>query len=128
MPESILQSKSLRTAQKVFDKLRHDFIIWNIPIGKVDHEIGFVKMKSCYAVTYQEKDGFKINVSSLLFDEYGNVPVEALRNILAHELCHTIDGCFNHGAEWKSYVNCLNEEHRFRINPHPFSKKSTDLF
>lgn len=123
------KEKLLKTSQMIFNKLRHDFVQWGIPISnRIDPVLGFVEMKSCYAVTYQEKDGFKVNVSSLLFDEYGTAPVDALRSILAHELCHTIDGCFNHGAEWRSYVKRLNEEHGFRINPHPFSKKPTDLF
>ena len=128
MADAELTSLSIRRAQTIFNKLRHDLIQWKIPIGTVDPDLGFVRMKSCYAVTYQEKDGFKVNVSSLLFEEYGAVPVDALRSILAHELCHTIKGCFNHGAEWRSYVERLNAEHGFRINPHPFSKKATDLF
>lgn len=128
MENAELTSLSIRRAQAIFNKLRHDLIQWKIPIGTVDPDLGFVRMKSCYAVTYQIDNGFKVNVSSLMFDEYGRAPVDALRSILAHELCHTIDGCFNHGKQWKSYVRLLNEKYGFRINPNPYSTKSTDLF
>lgn len=131
MANAELTSSQTKRAQNVFNKLRHDFAQWGIPVGEVDPVLGFVKMSSCYAVTYKTDNGFKVNVSSLLFDEYGgehDAPVDALRSILAHELCHTIKGCFNHGKEWRAYVKRLNAEHGFRINPHPFSKKPTDLF
>lgn len=131
MANAELTSSQIKRAQTIFNKLRHDFVQWKIPIGKVYPELGFVKMSSCYAVTYLETDGFKVNVSSLLFDEYGNgmdAPADALRSILAHELCHTIDGAFNHGKTWKFWVKKLNEEHGCRINPCPYSKRSTDLY
>lgn len=123
------QDKLLKLSQTIFNKLRHDFVEWNIPISiNLDHTLGFVNMSSCYAVTYKTETGFKVNVSSLLFDEYEKAPHEAIRNVLAHELCHTIKGCFNHGTEWKSYVRYLNALHGFKINPYPFTKKQTDLY
>jgi len=119
----------LKFAQAIFNKLQRDLKRWEIPISdKIDPTLGFVSMGSCYAVTYKDAGAFKVNVSSLLFDEYGHEPSEALRSILAHELCHTIEGCFNHGKEWKRWVMALNEQHGFKINPKPFRKDPTDLF
>lgn len=119
----------LKFAQTIFNNLLADFRRWEVPVsGKIDQTLGFVTMGSCYAVTYKEDSAFKINVSSLLFDAYGDRPSEALRSILAHELCHTINGCFNHGKTWKRWVMMLNEQHGFKINPKPFSKEPTDLF
>lgn len=123
------QQKLLNLSQTIFNRLRHDFVEWNIPISiSIDHTLGFVDMSSCYAVTYKTDTGFKVNVSSLLFEEYEKAPHEAIRNILAHELLHTCQRCFNHGAEWKRYVRSLNAQHGFKINPYPYTKKKADLF
>lgn len=33
---------------------------------------------------------------------------ELIKNVLAHELIHTIPGCFNHGAKFQYYASRLN--------------------
>lgn len=124
-------SDLLTKAQSVFDQLLFDLKWWNVPISEsVCPKLGLIDRKDCYAETCFLKDGrFKVSVSTLLWKEYGrkNLP-EALRNVLAHELCHTIDGCFNHGAMWKYWVKWLNAERGFKINPFPYSAKETELY
>ena len=104
---------------------------WDVPIADtiiLKDEI--VDSPSFYAVTHydEEKHRYEVTVSELIWKEYKRRPSEALRYILMHELCHTIDGCFNHGKKWRQWVERLNEEHGTKINPHPFSAKPTDLF
>ena len=122
-------STERKKVQRIFSNLLFDLKTWKVPVSeKVCPEVGFIDRNDCYAVTYKLDDGrFKVNVTDLIWKEYTNTS-EALKNILAHEFCHTVDGCFNHGALWKYWVNWLNAEHGFRINPHPYSEKPTNLY
>ena len=115
--------------QRVFDHLLVDFKTWGIPISdKIKPEVGYMKRSDAYALTVILEDGsFRISVTSLIWEQY-EVPGEAIRSLLAHELCHTIKGCFNHGKEWKKWVMLLNDKHGFKINPYPYSKKKTVLY
>ena len=92
----------------------------------IDSEVEFVKKNDCYAYCEKEKPGYKIFITTLFYDQYKN-KIEALENILLHELCHTIKGCFNHGKKWKENVLKLNE-HGFKINPHPYTNKQSNLY
>jgi hypothetical protein len=125
--ESAERTSSL--IERVFKKCVYDCHIWKIPISeKIKPTVSRISRKDCYAVTQKLDSGwFQVSVSDLIWEEY-SVPNDALRNILFHELCHTIDGAFNHGKTWKFWVKKLNVEHGCRINPYPYSKKSTDLF
>lgn len=51
------------------------------------------------------KDYFVIEISSFVEDATD----EKLKNIIAHEVLHTVEGCYNHGKKWKSMANALNE-------------------
>lgn len=104
---------------------------WNVPIADtiiLKDEI--VDSESFYAVTHfdEEKHCYEISVSNLIWKQYKRRPIEALHYVLMHELCHTIDGCFNHGKNWRTWVERLNSEHGAKINPHPFTAKPTDLY
>lgn len=115
--------------ERVFRKCVFDCNSWGIPIStKIKPTIKRVSRKDCYAVTTMlDSDWYQICVSDLIWEEY-SVPTEALRNIIFHELCHTIPQCFNHGKQWKFWVKKLNAEHHCRINPYPYSQRKTDLF
>lgn len=104
---------------------------YKIPISNmIDSEVEFVKRNDCYAYCERKRfgnlRGYKIYMTSLFYDEYKKDRAARL-NIILHELCHTIKGCFNHGKKWKENVKKLNE-HGFRVNPYPYSTKQTDLF
>lgn len=88
--------------------------------------------RSFYALTKQlpvevnEPDKFEIIVSHQLFKTFGRRKKKALTNIMMHELIHTVDGCFNHGPEWKKWITMLNDKHGYLINPEPYS--SSDVY
>ena len=115
--------------QRIFDSLLFELHSWGVPISeRICPEVGFVDRNDAYAVTYKlEGDRYKVNITNLIWKEYSNIS-EAVKNILAHECVHTVEGCFNHGALWKYWVNWLNAEHGFKINPRPFSEKPTNLY
>jgi predicted SprT family Zn-dependent metalloprotease len=47
--------------------------------------------------------GYSININATLLDERNSE--DGLMNTILHELAHTVDGCYNHGAKWKKVAN-----------------------
>ena len=104
---------------------------WKIPISNnIVLNSTLVDSDSFYAVTtYDEtKDIYTISISELIWKEYPRRTKFALTQILFHELIHTCPDCFNHGTLWKYWAKWLNAEHRFKINPFPYSAKETELY
>jgi predicted SprT family Zn-dependent metalloprotease len=116
--------------KEVFKALKHCIKKceqWGIPIPKkklvFDEHIW--NNNDWYARTAQTETGhFIISVNALLFIHFNGRVDEALKNILYHELAHTVKGAMNHGKEWKKWVNRMNE-HGAKVNPKPYSKKET---
>jgi len=63
---------------------------------------------------------FEINISALLLDD--NVNDQTAKNVIAHELLHTVKGCFAHKGKWKLLAKEINES-----LPH-YNIKTTDKF
>ena len=40
---------------------------------------------------------------------------ELIKNVLAHEIIHTVSGCFNHGYRFQYYVNLVNYKLGYNI-------------
>ena len=119
----------MREIEKVVRKVMRDCRKYKIPIAKkiiLDQTIA--PERSYYAKTAMtDKGEFVIAFSSVLFMHYQHDIDEALRNIAAHELCHTCKGAMNHNEGWKKWVRKMNE-HGYHINPRPYSKKESDLY
>ena len=56
---------------------------------------------------------FTIEISNLLLQD--DVKDMALENTLMHEILHTVDGCFNHGAKWKMCADMVNNAYGFNV-------------
>lgn len=129
---------SLLTDKHKIEAIQREFIdcverchAWKVPISEnIVLKSELDRSEQYYAITHydEKRDQFETTVSDLIWKEYKRRPLEALHNVLLHELCHTIRGCFNHGKHWRYWVEKLNAEHGTKINPHPFSAKETDLF
>ena len=50
--------------------------------------------------------------SSLLSDDLDDEPAE---NTMIHELLHSVDGCMNHGAKWKSLADKVKKKYGYDI-------------
>lgn len=99
-----------------------------VPISNyVIRTVGICARKDFYAITDRLlHNRFKITVSTWAFKRYGKNK-KAWEDLMLHELCHTIRGCYNHRHKWKCWVRHLN---RFghSISPYPYSwKKSVGL-
>lgn len=66
------------------------------------------RRKDFYAVALRRRHNrFVIVVSERSFDDFG-VDETLWRNLMLHELCHTVRGCYNHRWKWKWLVRRLN--------------------
>lgn len=59
-------------------------------------------------------DMYYININYLLLQD--NCPEKALIQTLYHELLHCVDGCMNHGKEWKKLANIVNDCYNVNIS------------
>lgn len=55
---------------------------------------------------------FSISLSS----ELNKTNSKAIKNVIAHELIHTVNGCFNHGANFKRIANIMNKTYGYNIS------------
>lgn len=56
---------------------------------------------------------FKIEINSILLDERNDE--KGLESTIIHELLHTVDGCYNHGKEWKRLANKVSIIYGYQI-------------
>ena len=49
---------------------------------------------------------YDINISSRLLED--GVEDQAVKNVIAHELLHTVNGCFGHLGKWKYLAGIIN--------------------
>lgn len=99
-----------------------------VPISNyIDPNVGICARKDFYAITDRlQHNRFKITVSTLAFKKYQK-DLKAWEDLILHELCHTIRGCYDHRHKWKHWVRFLNQ-HGHSISPYPYSyKKSIGL-
>lgn len=85
----------------------------NIKIGKIaDIKIN-TRAKKRWGLCSYTSNGFIIEISSTLLQD--DVSREALMDTLMHEVLHTVDGCMNHGKQWKHYANLINLKYGLNI-------------
>ena len=101
---------------------------YGVPISNfVDDEVLVCKRKDFYAITDRfQHNRFKITVSTTAFERYKD-NMFGWKNLILHELCHTIRGCYNHRHQWKSWVSKLNEQ-GYKISQYPYSIKKSSGF
>ena len=56
---------------------------------------------------------YSINITNRLLDD--NLPDEAAKETIIHELLHSVDGCMNHGPNWKRVADKVNRAYHYNI-------------
>ncbi|MBQ3546642.1 MAG: hypothetical protein IJA34_16910 [Lachnospiraceae bacterium] len=56
---------------------------------------------------------FDIEVCEWLLKD--DIPVQSLKDIIAHEVLHTCEGCFDHTGTWKEYAMLMNRTLGYHI-------------
>lgn len=96
-----------RIINEIFEKVYYDFIRINIPVSdSINPDIKLSKAQrkwgSCKRSKKSNDYRFHISISENCFKEPDYI--QFISNIMAHELIHTVKGCFNHGAKFQSYA------------------------
>lgn len=50
-------------------------------------------------------------------------PLKKISEVIAHEVLHTCEGCYNHGKLWKKYAKLMNEAYGYEISRLTSSEK-----
>lgn len=64
------------------------------------------RAKSRWGNCKREFGVYKIDINADLLDERNNY--QGLVETLAHEILHTVEGCWNHGPKWKAAAEKVN--------------------
>ena len=82
--------------------------------GKINSVTVDTRAKKRWGLTRKNPDGtFDININvSLLYDTTDDW---ATKNTVAHEILHTVKGCFDHKALWQEYANRMNAAYGYNI-------------
>ena len=96
------------TVKKCFDMLLEVEIKWgDITTIMIDE-----KMYSYLGVCSRRGGRFKITINPALLDSSET----DLEDTILHEMIHTVDGCWNHGAEWKRKAKMINDRFGYNIS------------
>lgn len=70
--------------------------------------------KKRFGCCRRENGVFTIEVSKFLIDRIGCENFK-VRQVIAHEVLHTCDGCYEHGVKWKEYAKKMNSVYGYNI-------------
>lgn len=87
--------------------------ITGIIVKKGDHAFSArcCKRQRYYSSTMAYNE-FIIEVSESVL----NIPTDSLKTIIAHEVLHTVDGCFLHTKKWRMYAKRMNDFLSYKID------------
>jgi len=85
-----------------------------IKYGKICEFKINTRAKKRWGLCKRTTNGFVIEVNSILLDEAASDEIGIIETLL-HEIIHTCDKCFNHGAEWKRIASILNKKYNLNI-------------
>lgn len=83
-----------------FDRIRN--IKWN---GRIKNKLGYCRYSARLNV-------YEICLNKVLL----NISKKKIISVLAHEIIHTVDGCFNHDTKFINISNMLNKAENLEIN------------
>lgn len=96
----------------VYESVRSDLINIGIPVSDcIDPEIKISRAKRRWGSCKRINNGryeFSISISDICFNE--PECIEFIKNTMAHELIHTVKGCFDHGILFKAYGKKAGEK------------------
>lgn len=67
--------------------------------------------KKRFGCCRRSEHGYEIEVSAFIL-----VCEESkIKNVIAHEVLHTCEGCYDHGNQWKEYAQRMNRAYGYQI-------------
>ena len=96
----------MKDLNKLFNEVLEDFDALGIEYGKIVEVVPNSRAQSRWGQCRKRPNGYYININvALLADNIGD---QGAKETIAHEICHTIKGCMNHGDKWKHYAQLLS--------------------
>jgi len=98
---------SKQEINKIFEEIAKQMIDIGIPImqEKINPIVQYNKRTSSFGLC---KRNNKIGAYTVYLSEFALQDKEEIKETLAHELIHTLDGCMNHGTKWLYWANIAN--------------------
>ena len=113
----IKEKISRQRLEELFSQVVKEALSIGIPISKEISDIRInTRAKARFGCCKQEKrplgkKRFIIEISERVLCAEEKI----IRQIIAHELLHTANGCMNHGAKWKEYAEAMNSAFGYNI-------------
>ena len=110
--------RDLKELERVAMECKKDIEALGIELGTVVRYTINTRAKSrwgqCKGVSSNGiRRGWEISISSVLMDDA--VDIMALKNTVAHELLHTVEGTRGHTGLWKIYAERMNKAYGYNI-------------
>lgn len=97
----------MKDLMKLVGECQSDLLSIHIRTGKVRNWSVNTRAKARWGYCVKvAKDLFDIQIAAALLQD--EVDDQAVKNTIAHELLHTIPGCFKHTGKWKHYATSVN--------------------
>lgn len=112
----------MHNLEKIYNEVLNDILSLNISYGNIKKisvkEGDFADVAWCNR-TQRKTFGivisttFEIEICRWLLED--DVPIQSLKNVIAHEILHTCEGCFEHTGKWKEYALYMNRTLGYQI-------------
>ena len=98
---------------KLFEQVKHEARELKIPVPENIIEEIFIngRPRKRFGCCHFKDGKFLVEISEFILD----CPENKIREVLAHELLHTCEGCRNHGIHWKVYAQRMNNAYGYDI-------------
>lgn len=99
------------TINNLLQEIKQEAKNINIPVGNIDPCVK-INNRTTKRLGMCSKRGnyYYIQISSYILEN-----LEAVKEVLAHEILHTAPDCFNHGNLWKRYGNMMSRRYGYNI-------------
>ena len=106
---------TLKQLEGLLEKCKQECLACGIQYGNIANiEINARARKRWGQIRYNNlTKTYSINISKRILTD--KTPVEKVKQVIHHELCHSVEGCWNHGQKWKSMADRLNRRYGYDI-------------
>lgn len=105
----------MRDLQKICQECIEELQAIGIEVGNIE-SVEWARFRKNYGVCVRNGilNTFTIQISYICKKE--EVHYDDLKGVMCHELRHTCDGCFDHGALWMKYAYMVDEAYGYGVS------------
>lgn len=84
-------------------------IVKSVYSKETGHALGRTNAYNCGTPSHY----YTISINpNMLADD---IPEKRTKEVIIHEICHTVDDCFEHGKNWKRITGIMNDKYGYEI-------------